>query len=139
LELSLIENSMVRCPDLEVSERMIQYIEQLKEEGDSTGGIINCIIKNPPIGIGEPLFDKLHADIGKAMLSINAVHAFDFGSGFDGIEMKASEHNDNFQIDTNGKIITSTNYSGGIHGGISNGMNIYFRVAFTPVSMTRRE
>jgi chorismate synthase len=139
LDLSLIEDSMVRCPDLETSERMIQYIEQLKEEGDSTGGIIHCIIKNPPIGLGEPVFDKLHADLGKSMLSINAVHAFDFGSGFDGVEMKGSEHNDKFQVDSNGKVITSTNYSGGIQGGISNGMDIYFRVGFKPVSTIRKE
>ena len=113
---------------------MIEFIESLKKEGDSTGGIVQCIIKNPNIGWGEPVFDKLHADLGKAMLSINAVHGFDYGSGFDSVTMKGSEHNDLFAKNSDGKIITTTNNSGGIQGGISNGMDIYFRVAFKPVS-----
>ncbi len=139
LDLSLVEESIVRCPDIEVSERMIQYIEKIRNEGDSTGGIIQCIIKNSPAGLGEPVFDKLHADLGKAMLSINAVHGFEYGSGFDGVSMKGSEHNDLFRKDENGNIFTSTNHSGGIQGGISNGMDIFFRVAFKPVSSILRE
>jgi chorismate synthase len=106
----------------------------LKSEGDTTGGIIHCVIKNVPVGLGEPVFDKINADLAKAMLSINAVHGFDFGSGFDGVSLHGSEHNDVFTKDSNGKIITSTNHSGGIQGGISNGMDIYFRIAFKPVS-----
>jgi len=139
LDLSLVESSMVRCPDIEVSERMIQYIEKLKSEGDSAGGIIQCIIKNTPVGLGEPVFDKLHADLGKAMLSINAVHGFDYGTGFDSVIMKGSEHNDLFQKNNQGKIITTTNHSGGIQGGISNGMDIFFRIAFKPVSTIMKE
>ena len=134
LDLSLTEKSIVRCPDNDTSLKMIEFIESLKEEGDSTGGIVQCIIKNPNIGWGEPVFDKLHADLGKAMLSINAVHGFDYGSGFDSVTMKGSEHNDLFAKNSDGKIITTTNNSGGIQGGISNGMDIYFRVAFKPVS-----
>ena len=112
---------------------MIRYIEQLKKEGDSTGGIITCIITNSISGLGEPVFDKLHADLGKAMLSINAAHGFEYGSGFAGVSMKGSEHNDPFQL-KDGAVKTTTNNSGGIQGGISNGMDIYFRIAFKPVS-----
>lgn len=134
LDLSLTEESIVRCPDSEVSDKMIQYIEEIKMAGDSTGGIVHCTISNPLTGLGEPVFDKLHADLGKAMLSINAVHGFDYGSGFESVTMKGSEHNDLFQKSKEGKIFTTTNNSGGIQGGISNGMDIYFRVAFKPVS-----
>lgn len=134
LDLSLTEKSIMRCPDIESSEKMIEFIESIKAEGDSAGGIVQCIITNPNIGWGEPVFDKLHADLGKAMLSINAVHGFDYGSGFDSVSMKGSEHNDLFEKNSDGKIITTTNNSGGIQGGISNGMDIYFRVAFKPVS-----
>jgi chorismate synthase len=112
---------------------MIAAIEQARNDGDSLGGIVSCIIKNCPVGLGEPVFDKLHADLGKAMLSINAVHGFDYGSGFEGAALKGSEHNDAFEK-RDEKIVTKTNHSGGIQGGISNGMDIYFRVAFKPVA-----
>ena len=134
LDLSLTEESIVRCPDIEISEKMIRYIEEIKADGDSAGGIVHCIIANPATGLGEPVFDKLHADLAKAMLSINAAHGFDYGSGFGSVTMKGSEHNDLFQKNKEGKIITTTNHSGGIQGGISNGMDIYFRVVFKPVS-----
>ena len=119
---------------------MEKLIEELKEKGDTTGGIIQCIISGVPAGIGEPVFDKLHAELGKAMLSINAVHGFEYGSGFAGSSMKGSEHNDTFQKSQD-KISTATNFSGGIQGGISNGQDIYFRVAFKPVAtlMTDQE
>ncbi len=133
IDLSLTEKSIVRCPDEKISADMIRYIEQLKKEGDSTGGIITCIISHSITGLGEPVFDKLHADLGKAMLSINAAHGFEYGSGFPGASMKGSEHNDPFLI-KDGKVTTATNNSGGIQGGISNGMDIYFRIAFKPVS-----
>src|SRR5690606_8139786 len=108
-----------------------------KEEGDSIGGIITCVVSGCPAGIGEPVFDKLHADLGKAMLSINAVKGFEIGSGFDGVEMKGSEHNDIFLNDESG-VTTSSNNSGGIQGGISNGMDIIFRVAFKPVATVKK-
>lgn len=133
-----IEKSIVRCPDEETSLKMIKYIEQLKEEGDSTGGIITCMIEGCPIGLGEPVFDKLHADLGKAMLSINAVKGFEFGHGFESASMKGSELNDEFEI-KNKKVVTKTNFSGGIQGGISNGSTIYFNVAFKPVSTIKMQ
>jgi chorismate synthase len=133
IDFTLTEESIVRCPDKETSARMISYIEQLKKDGDTTGGVIRCIAKNVPAGLGEPVFDKLHADLGKAMLSINAVHGFEYGSGFEGTKMKGSQHNDLFEKN-NSEITTATNNSGGIQGGISNGMDIYFNVAFKPVS-----
>jgi chorismate synthase len=127
------ENNILRCPDPELAEKMIQRIEEVRKAGDTIGGVVSCIIKNTPAGLGEPVFDKLHADLGKAMLSINAAKGFEYGSGFEGVKMKGSEHNDPFY--NNGKrIATRGNYSGGIQGGISNGENIYFRVAFKPVS-----
>jgi chorismate synthase len=132
-DLSKIENSPVRCPDVETSIKMEKLIEQLKEKGDTTGGIIQCIISGVPAGFGEPVFDKLHAELGKAMLSINAVHGFEYGSGFAGSAMTGTEHNDAF-LQNKGKISTATNFSGGIQGGISNGQDIYFRVAFKPVA-----
>ena len=114
---------------------MIQKIEQARKAGDTIGGIISCIIKGTPIGLGEPVFDKLHADIGKAMLSINAVKGFEYGSGFEGVKMNGSEHNDAFfPLATGDGIGLSSNNSGGIQGGISNGEDIYFRVAFKPVA-----
>ena len=134
INLSHVEDSMVRCPDKMTSEKMIAYIERLKSEGDSSGGIVQCVITNPPIGLGEPVFDKLHADLAKAMLSINAAHGFEYGSGFEGATMKGSENNDLFNKNDEGRIVTMTNNSGGIQGGISNGMNINFKVAFKPVS-----
>ncbi len=133
LDINRAESSPVRCPDPEISQKMIDLIEKLKSKGDTTGGVINCIITGVPAGLGEPVFNKLHAELGKAMLSINAVHGFEYGSGFTGAAMKGSEHNDRFK-QTYGKITTETNFSGGIQGGISNGQDIYFRVAFKPVA-----
>ena len=130
LDFSNIEKNAVRCPDLELANQMEQYIKEIKKQGDTVGGVITCVIQNVPIGLGEPVFDKLHADLGKAMLSINAVKGFEFGSGFEGAKMKGSEHNDLFNEDGT----TKTNLSGGIQGGISNGMDIYFKVAFKPVA-----
>ena len=130
LDLSLTESNAVRCPDPEMAMKMEEYIKSIKKEGDTIGGIITCVAKNVPIGLGEPVFDKLHAELGKAMLSINAVKGFEYGSGFEGVKMKGSDHND--QFNSNGS--TKTNYSGGIQGGISNGMDIYFNVAFKPVA-----
>jgi chorismate synthase len=133
-----IDKSIVRCPDEAVANKMIKLIEQVRTEGDSVGGIIKGLIKNPPPGIGEPVFDKLPADLGKAMLSINAVKGFDFGSGFDGICMRGSEHNDEFKT-SNKKVHASTNNAGGTLGGISTGDDIYFRVAFKPVATISKE
>ena len=129
-----IEANIVRCPDAASAKRMIDYIEQLKAAGDSTGGVITCLARGVQAGLGEPVFDKLHADLGKAMLSINAVKGFDYGSGFLAPTMKGSEHNDAFSTNPQGQVITLTNRSGGIQGGISNGQDIYFRVAFKPVA-----
>lgn len=130
LDLSLTESNAVRCPDPEMAMKMEEYIKSIKKAGDTIGGIITCVAKNVPIGLGEPVFDKLHAELGKAMLSINAVKGFEYGSGFEGVKMKGSDHNDQFNNDGS----TITNYSGGIQGGISNGMDIYFNVAFKPVA-----
>lgn len=130
LDFSLTETNDVRCPDLATAKKMEEYIKQIRKEGDTVGGTITCVIQNVPAGLGEPVFDKLHADLGKAMLSINAVKGFEYGSGFCGAKMKGSEHNDSFNPDGS----TSSNLSGGIQGGISNGMDIYFRVAFKPVA-----
>ena len=130
LDFSLTESNAVRCPDLATAERMENYIKEVRKEGDTVGGTITCVIKGVPPGLGEPVFDKLHADLGKAMLSINAVKGFEYGSGFCGAKMKGSEHNDLFNADGT----TQSNLSGGIQGGISNGMDIYFRVAFKPVA-----
>jgi chorismate synthase len=130
LDFSKIESNAVRCPDLATAEKMETYIKEIKKQGDSVGGTITCVIQNVPIGLGEPVFDKLHAELGKAMLSINAVHGFEYGSGFCGAKMKGSEHNDLYNEDGT----TKSNLSGGIQGGISNGMDIYFRVAFKPVA-----
>lgn len=130
LDFKLTETNDVRCPDLATAEKMEQYIKAIRKEGDTVGGTITCVLQNVPIGLGEPVFDKLHAELGKAMLSINAVKGFEFGSGFCGARMKGSEHNDLYNEDGT----TQTNLSGGIQGGISNGMDIYFRVAFKPVA-----
>ncbi|MFV8225795.1 chorismate synthase [Christiangramia aquimixticola] len=130
LDFSEIEKNPVRCPDPSLAADMESYIKKIRSEGDTVGGIVDCVIKNVPIGLGEPVFDKLHAELGKAMLSINAVKGFEYGSGFKGTTMKGSEHNDQFNQDGS----TKTNLSGGIQGGISNGMDIYFRVAFKPVA-----
>lgn len=130
LDFSLIEQNPVRCPDMAMAQQMEDYIKKVKKQGDTIGGVISCIIKNVPIGLGEPVFDKLHAQLGKAMLSINAVKGFEYGSGFAGVAMKGSQHNDRFNTDGS----TKTNYSGGVQGGISNGMDVYFKVAFKPVA-----
>jgi chorismate synthase len=132
------DENMVRCPDKETADEMIRYIEKVRAEGDSTGGIITCMVRNCPVGLGEPVFDKLHADLGKAMLSINAVKGFEIGSGFSSAAMRGSEHNDGFVM-KEGKTGTRTNNSGGIQGGISNGEDINFNVAFKPVSTIARE
>lgn len=134
LDLNKTELSLVRCPDEQAAKEMIALIDTTRKNGDTVGGIVSCVIKNVPVGLGEPVFDKLHADLGKAMLSINAVHGFDYGSGFAGTEMNGSAHNDLFVKNQDGRISTKTNYSGGIQGGISNGMDIFFRVAFKPVA-----
>ena len=133
-----IESSIIRCPHLETEKLIIQEIEKAKLEGDSLGGIVSCIIKGCPIGLGEPVFDKLEADLAKAMLSINASKGFDIGSGFNAVIMKGSEHNDAFYME-NESVKTKTNYSGGVQAGISNGMDIHFRVAFKPVSTIKKE
>ena len=128
-----IESSLVRCPVPEVSDRMTKLIEVMKAEGDTLGGVISCFIDGLPAGLGAPVFDKFHADLAKAMLSINAVKAFEYGSGFAGAEMRGSKHNDAFLFEGD-KLRTATNYSGGVQGGISNGEQIYFRTAFKPVA-----
>jgi chorismate synthase len=130
LDFSQTESNAVRCPDAETATKMEAHINEVRKDGDTVGGTITCVIQNVPIGLGEPVFDKLHAELGKAMLSINAVKGFEYGSGFCGARMKGSEHNDLYL--PNGT--TKTNLSGGIQGGISNGMDIYFRVAFKPVA-----
>ncbi len=127
------EKNVVRCPDSSMAAKMESLIQQIKSEGDTVGGIITCVITGCPIGLGEPVFHKLHADLGHAMLNINACKGFEFGSGFKGSQMRGSQHNDAFEKDGE-VVITKTNHSGGIQGGISNGMPIYFRVAFKPVS-----
>lgn len=130
LDFNTIDSNVVRCPDAEMASKMIAKIKEVKKQGDTIGGIITCVIQNVPVGLGEPVFDKLHAQLGKAMLSINAVKGFEFGSGFKGATMNGSEHNDLFNQDGT----TKSNLSGGVQGGISNGMDIYFRVAFKPVA-----
>jgi chorismate synthase len=130
LDFSKIETNAVRCPDDVIAKKMITEIKNIRKEGDTIGGTVTCVLQNVPVGLGEPVFDKLHAELGKAMLSINAVKGFEYGSGFCGVEMKGSEHNDIFNEDGS----TKTNLSGGIQGGISNGEDIYFRVAFKPVA-----
>ena len=130
LDFNTVDSNVVRCPDAEMASKMIAKIKEIKKQGDTIGGIITCVIQNVPVGLGEPVFDKLHAQLGKAMLSINAVKGFEFGSGFKGATMNGSEHNDLFNQDGT----TKSNLSGGVQGGISNGMDIYFRVAFKPVA-----
>ena len=137
LDFSLIEQTPVRCPDISSAQEMESYIKKIKKEGDTTGGVVSCLIQGCPVGLGEPIFDRLHAELGKAMLSINACKGFQYGSGFDGVSMRGSEHNDIF-VNDNGNIKTTSNYSGGIQGGISNGMDIYFRTAFKPVATIMR-
>lgn len=133
-----VESNIIRCPDQHTAEKMIKLVESVKDEGDSVGGVVMGVIKGVPAGLGEPVFDKLNADLGKAMLSINAVKGFEIGSGFEGTKLKGSQHNDQFTIQ-NGKIKTKTNHAGGVLGGISSGETIYFRVAFKPVSTIKKE
>lgn len=132
------ENNIVRCADPATANEMINFIDTIRKNGDTVGGRISTIIRGVPVGLGEPVFDRLHAELGKAMLSINAVHGFEYGSGFEGSKLKGSEHNDIFTTENN-KVVTKTNYSGGIQGGISNGMDITFKVAFKPVATIMRD
>lgn len=136
-DLSQIDSNIVRCPDQEKAQQMEALIREVKADGDTIGGVIACVIKGCPVGLGEPEFDKLHAQLGAAMLSINAVKGFEYGLGFDGVSQRGSQQNDVFVAD-HGHITTSTNNSGGIQGGISNGQDIYFRVAFKPVATLLR-
>lgn len=135
LDLDKAETNIVRCPDQAMALKMENYIKEVRGKGDTVGGIVSCVIQNVPVGLGEPVFDKLHAELGKAMLSINAVKGFEYGSGFHGSTMYGSDHNDSFNTDGS----TKTNFSGGIQGGISNGMDIYFNVAFKPVATLIQE
>lgn len=130
LDFSVIEQNPIRCADLDMAQQMEDLIRLVRKEGDTIGGTISCVIKGVPVGLGEPVFDKLHAQLGQAMLSINAVKGFEFGSGFAGTRLRGSQHNDIFNIDGS----TQTNHSGGVQGGISNGEEIYFNVAFKPVA-----
>ena len=133
-DLSQTETNAVRCPDPEKAAQMEELIKQVKAEGDTIGGVITCVVSGCPVGLGEPEFDKLHAQLGSAMLSINAVKGFEYGAGFDGVSQRGSEQNDSFCLADDNTITTATNHSGGIQGGISNGQDIYFRVAFKPVA-----
>ena len=133
LDFNNIENTPIRCPDLIMADQMIDLIKAIKKQGDTIGGVVTGVITGCPIGLGEPVFDKLHAALGNAMLGINACKGFEYGSGFNGVTMRGSEHNDIFE-NKDGKITTKTNFSGGVQGGISNGMDIYFRTAFKPVA-----
>ena len=133
LDLSQVESNPVRCPDAEWAKKTEDHIVEVRKAGDTIGGIVSCVATGVPAGLGEPAFDKLHADLGKAMLSINACKGFEYGSGFAGVAMRGSEHNDIFEQEDD-NIMTRTNHSGGVQGGISNGMDIYFRTAFKPVA-----
>ncbi|PVH26539.1 chorismate synthase [Sphingobacterium corticibacter] len=137
--VSLRESNIVRCADPATAAEMIEFIDQIRKNGDTVGGRISTVIRGLPVGLGEPVFDKLHADLGKAMLSINAVHGFEYGSGFAGSEMLGSEHNDIFIAEEGKATRTKTNFSGGIQGGLSNGMDITFRTAFKPVATIMRD
>jgi chorismate synthase len=138
VKISEVDANVVRCPDMTTARKMISLIEKTRAEGDSLGGVIECVVRNAPVGLGEPIFDKLEADLAKAMLSLPATKGFEFGSGFPATRMRGSEHNDPFEM-RDGKVRTSTNFSGGIQGGISNGEEIYFRVAFKPTATIARE
>jgi chorismate synthase len=133
-----VDANIVRCPDKAVAKKMISLIEKTRAEGDSLGGVIECVIRSAPVGLGEPVFDKLEADLAKGMLSLPATKGFEIGSGFSATRMRGSEHNDPFEM-RGGKVRTATNYSGGIQGGISNGEDIYFRVGFKPTATIARE
>jgi len=138
LDLSLIDSTIVRCPDPEAAEKMIARIEEAGRNHDTVGGVIQAVVQGVPVGLGEPVFNKLHADLGHAMLGINAVKGFEYGSGFEGTKLSGSEHNDVF-LKTESGIRTKTNNSGGIQGGISNGEDIYFNVAFKPIATLLKE
>ena len=138
VKLSEIDANIVRCPDKVAAKKMISLIEKTRAEGDSLGGVIECVVRNAPVGLGEPVFDKLEADLAKAMLSLPATKGFEIGSGFSATRMRGSEHNDAFEM-RGGKVRTATNFSGGIQGGISNGEEIHFRVAFKPTATIARE
>jgi chorismate synthase len=138
VNLAAIDDNIVRCPDAGMAEKMIDYIDEIRKSQDTVGGIVSCVVKGCPPGLGEPVFDKLHAELGKAMLSINAVKGFEYGSGFEGIALRGSEHNDEFFAEGD-KVKTRTNHSGGIQGGISNGEDIFFRVAFKPVATIMKD
>jgi chorismate synthase len=138
LDLTKIDSNIVRCPDADMAEQMIDRIKEIRKEGDTIGGIITGVIKNVPAGLGEPVFDRLHAELGKAMLGINAVKGFEIGSGFDCVNYKGSTHNDAFYMASD-KVVTKSNLSGGVQGGISNGQDIYFRVAFKPVATIMKD
>lgn len=138
LDLSLAETNSVRCPDAAMAEKMEKLIKEVKSDGDTIGGVIQCVISGCPVGIGSPEFDKLHALLGRAMLSINAVKGFEYGEGFEGVSARGSQQNDIFTLDEEGRVTTKTNRSGGIQGGLSNGQDIVFRVAFKPVATLLR-
>jgi chorismate synthase len=137
--LDQVESNIVRCPDWETAERMIDLIEQYRNQGDSLGGVVECVARRVPRGLGMPVFDKLEADLAKAVMSLPATKGFEIGSGFAGTLMSGSEHNDEFYIDDQGNIRTVTNRSGGVQGGISNGENILIRIAFKPTATIRKE
>ena len=139
VSLEAIESNIVRCPDAVVADRMIERIEQIGREGDSCGGVIECVVRKPPVGLGMPVFDKLEADLAKAVMSLPATKGFEIGSGFGGTLLKGSEHNDAFLPSEAGRLRTATNNSGGIQGGISNGEEIRLRVAFKPTATIRKE
>jgi chorismate synthase len=136
--LDAVESTIVRCPDAAVAERMIERIEAIGREGDSCGGVIECVVRNVPVGLGMPVFDKLEADLAKAVMSLPATKGFEIGSGFGGTLLKGSEHNDAFLATTDGSLRTATNNSGGIQGGISNGESIVIRVGFKPTATIRK-
>jgi len=138
VKIADVDANVVRCPDNATARKMISLIEKIRAEGDSLGGVIECVVRNAPVGLGEPVFDKLEADLAKAMLSLPATKGFEVGSGFSATRMRGSEHNDPFEM-RGGKVRTATNFSGGIQGGISNGEEIYFRVAFKPTATIARE
>jgi chorismate synthase len=137
--LEQVESNIVRCPDADCAERMIELIDRIRREKDSLGGVVECVVRNVPKGLGEPVFDKLEADLAKAVMSLPASKGFEIGSGFAGTTMTGSEHNDEFYIDENGETRTVTNRSGGIQGGISNGENIIIRIAFKPTATIGKE
>lgn len=137
-DLSRIDDNIVRCPDAETARRMIDLISAVKADGDTIGGVITGVVQGVPVGLGEPVFNKLHADLGAAMLGINAVKGFEYGMGFEGVQYRGSQMNDTFVV-RDGRVSTTTNHSGGIQGGISNGQDIYFRVAFKPVATLLRD